>query len=806
VRLIDVKVLLFFQNFQNFQNIQTFQNFQNISGNGSTFIYYFPKMSEPALKRQKIATHQERLANALLYELFCVEYLRRTTRYTVYHWKEVTDSHIIAAGIAKFYAAIRNNRRKRREEGAPFREYGLDGMAYDALLACYVLLQFKFWHARLLSASKLATFLEVVATGHESGCSGLLIASIGTNFELPPYIDYKMLPFTPPTIQREVPVYVELPPARPYQVDALNALAAPWQGFVVLSMPCGTGKSWIMLHHAFTVDKIIITFPTCALVDQFKEYAFPHMEKREYKCLVVDADGAGTTRNPRTVRDTWGSPKCFILCTCESFKDVIAENINRTESSICMMDEAHNMTKDIQDIATDLFPRVLLATATPFSTWTFPTIYHMSCATAISDHWVTDFRVFVPIVEGEMVSELEAATRFYIDGLFRYGRHAMCFTTTIKDCDKMKENIRHYAKTYHFIDIWIGTITCRTTPSRRKIVLAEYAEQCAAGKYAILVVPQLLSEGFDSVHVDTIMLRPCCDISLVQRLSRANRMDPMRPSKVATVLLWVPDENAPKTLHALKSHDPDYYKKVYKMSTRIYNDDTDTITEMAHESSTSIQFQNTCKVQRVTPEEKDDYLQSRIEKLASYIEEHQKLPPQGTHELGHFANHLRQGHGYKISSAQHDLLVDAWSSFFIVKKQAKPGEIPFYEALLHYLSTEKKIPPQTTKIDFQDFSDIAIGAYLKNLKKPNSSLRANLGAAKKAALLALMPTIFDKHNMKYENKVAILKQYIETNRETPPGTASRKVEYENKYGFNIGKFWADMKRLKKIPADIQALL
>jgi hypothetical protein len=215
----------------------------------------------------------------------------------------------------------------------------------------------------------------------------------------------------------------------------------------------------------------------------------------------------------------------------------------------------------------------------------------------------------------------------------------------------------------------------------------------------------------------------------------------------------------------------------------------------------------------VTPEEKDDYLQSRIEKLASYVEEHQKVPHRETHELGVFAKNLRSGTGAKISPAQHDLLVDAWSSFFIMKKkakkQAKKGEIPFYEALVYYLTTEKKIPTQTTKIDFQGFSDVAIGVYLMDLKKPNHSYRINLGAEKKAALLTLMPTIFDKQvvDIKRADKIVILKQYIETNRETPPGTKSKKVEYENKYGFDIGAFWRDMKSSKKgVPVDIQNLL
>jgi hypothetical protein len=275
---------------------------------------------------------------------------------------------------------------------------------------------------------------------------------------------------------------------------------------------------------------------------------------------------------------------------------------------------------------------------------------------------------------------------------------------------------------------------------------------------------------------------------------------------VATVLLWTPNDNAPKTLHALKSHDPDYHKKVYKMSARIYNDNIDTVTELARESSTTIALQNTCEVQVVTPEEKDDYLQFRIEKLACYIEEHQKLPPR-THELGRFAGNLRSGHT-KITSAQHDLLVDAWSPFFIVEKKAKKGAIPVYEALVHYLTTEKKIPVQKTKIDFEDFSDIAIGMYLNCLKNPNRTERANLGAEKEATLLQLMPTIFDaqREKMKYEDKVAILKKYIETNQKPPPATKARKKELKDRYGFNIGSFWKTMKSSKKIPVDIQALV
>jgi superfamily II DNA or RNA helicase len=589
-------------------------------------------------------------------------------------------------------------------------------------------------------------------------------------------------------------------------VDALNALEALSTGFGVLSMPCGTGKTHIMTLTASRFDKIVVTIPTRVLVDQFSERTFPHLMRRGYTCLVVDSGGSGTTRNPSDVQDTWKSPKCFIVCTLVSFQDVIAENIVLTELSICMIDEAHNMTKNIQDIATRLFPRVLLATATPLSTWTFPIIYHMSSKTAISDGWTCDYRVFVPIVEGEMACEVEAAARFFSDGLFRYGKHAMCFASTIKDCEKIKGYIDLFTKTFHFTDVWTDIITCHTTPTRTKGILADFDEQCAAGNYAILIVPQLFSEGFDNHHVDTVMLRHCSDISFVQRISRANRIDPMRPSKVATVLLWAPD-NAPKILHALKSHDPDYYKKVNKMSAKIYNDDVDTITEMAFESSTSVQFQNTCKVKVVTPEEKEADLQFKIEKLASYTEEHQKVPPQGAHELGHFAHDIRQGR-YKITSAQHDLLVAAWSSFFIVKKIAKKGEIPFYEALVHYVTTEKKIPVRSTKIDFQGFSDVAIGNYLSQLKPPNSSYRANLGAEKETALLTLMPTIFDTQQvkMKYEEKIAIFKKYIETNRKTPPCTKAKKVEYEKTYGFDIGKFWDKMKSSKKIPTDIQLLI
>ena len=163
---------------------------------------------------------------------------------------------------------------------------------------------------------------------------------------------------------------------RKYQIDADNAITNELasNNSCIVKMFCGTGKSRIMRHGKFTLNKPfkVYVFYSLALICQFSS---------DYCCgqnkLIISSDvGENTTTDPVIIRDFLqkNPNEALILITYQSF-NLLLDNLDSRKISLCCFDEAHHIVgNNIQSLVfpidqsiNPLIQKQIFFTATPIN-------------------------------------------------------------------------------------------------------------------------------------------------------------------------------------------------------------------------------------------------------------------------------------------------------------------------------------------------------------------------------------------------------------------------------------------------------
>ncbi|KAG5183161.1 P-loop containing nucleoside triphosphate hydrolase protein [Tribonema minus] len=768
------------------------------------------------------------LAGWLSYEHFVCEHHSLTTGHDVFHWSAVGDELLLASGFVDGLNQARAARIERDRTTRSRREYGLDGIARDQN-GVHHGIQAKLWRTRKLTAADLATFVNVVAfrmSRKEASARGFLYTTttlqqdLQDDFIRSGLFHYRHLPFTassapPPPLQ-----------LRPYQQQALEALAAGWSGFGALIMPCGTGKTITFANHARRYRRVIIISPLRVSARQNLDRVGDVLG-RAWPSLLVDADAGGATRDVNEVRRVWAEDRALVSSTYKSAMDVLRAAIfcaPLDKTTLVVVDEAHNASADLLAMLAGC-ARVLLCTATPTAAlsddaggaggdgdgdgdgdgsdgsdgdgaqrlWrdSVATLFRYSFADAIGDKYICDYEIRLPLIEGERGDEMGMQARFVLDGLLRTGaRRIIVFCSSREECDAFTGTVRRVAFEFHGLaadELWTGTITCDVSSRRREELLRQFQYGDPAVTYVLAAV-RILDEAVDIPRCDSVcILHPSQDAGswrrMIQRLCRAVRLDPQNAQKVARAFLWLPDGDVPRCLRVLRDCDPEFLNKLRLQSFAAYDVGGEAASALRREAEATAAAQQEYRVHCLTSEE---IKAAKIGRVVEFIRNNGKRPSRGCiaedgSRIGIFTDGLRHGN-VLLSADQRHRLVAADAGFFDVrpcsnaaKNLSKDAKI---KCVIDYIGQTGKRPPQgwIAKDGFR------LGMFVNNLRqgavKVSVEQRQRLETADPAIFcLAPAPT-----KATVDAKVNRVAEYLQEHGTKPP---KRHVTAS---GLKLGKF------------------
>lgn len=357
----------------------------------------------------------------------------------------------------------------------------------------------------------------------------------------------------------------------PYQDDALKNLETEKRS--VLSLPPGMGKTLISIHWVKRFEIAIILSPLKQHAQQNLTRFRNELSDSYNKFFLVDSDGT------RIIDDfKYNQGDRIVLSATYKSADVIWDfifNHTYTENIGIVIDEFHNLPTNIGsnepmfNIFTQGF-NYLFVSATPktfylnehFSADDFTITgnlnYTYEFGKAIKDNHTCDYDVFVPDISLTHIEHLQdvyehfeldlntidksvigcdAKAHFLLRSMEENG-HAkcICYALSVEDTNNLKMAFEKI-KEYHGTDLYIGIIVSHTSQKDRERILKEFSE---VNKKAVIFSIRILDECIDIPKCDSVFItsRQTNKRRTIQRICRANRKDPMNPSKRSGIYMW----------------------------------------------------------------------------------------------------------------------------------------------------------------------------------------------------------------------------------------------------------------------------
>ncbi len=656
--------------------------------------------------------------------LACVEHTHLYNTHVTLHWSEIPHEWLVDSGFVNDI----NKYRIRRKEGGNIREYGLDGLALDSD-GVFHGLQMKCWAPnQVLDASHLGTFVSVVynrlVTKNESSV-GHLYHTCKLQIDLREdfiysgrIIAHRFVPDAP----RSAPVEFEVPSEasyvlRDYQVQALAALNDfdfDESSVGVLTMPCGTGKTLVCGRYIAEKKPSIVLFiaPLIALVDQNLDRL--HSFVPDYNLTKVHSGPGGCTDPDWVAEQLERNETTLIGATYDSFVDVLATFDFEDMDVLVVVDEAHNVITENERVRTALddFERVVLVTATPPSAFEdFSTeIFTYKLGDAIAQKHVCDYNIWVPDVihdpvripdDLEITGDLAGKALFLVNNMLLKGaRRCIAYLTSHDEVVEFRALVERVASEYHTTPIWTGEII--STTRSRDDVFAQFqsVDSDAPDKLYVLCSIRILDEGIDLPKCDSVFVSNISEASsttrMVQRMCRANRLDPDRPHKTSHVFLWNTDEfvRIVHVLDGLRDVDPEYVRKIRSASTGYTLDSVGVRTERSRVQTGELEAY--VSVRAVSLEER---ALARASEYVKYLRENGRGP--GSHtSLNRWMSNMRSAARGRSTSCILYESVRAYLNTeipdWLLQNELKA--IDQANAVVAFYNTHGVIPSQTIKL------------------------------------------------------------------------------------------------------------
>lgn len=544
-----------------------------------------------------------------LYEIYICDYLNTLpTTKCAYLWKNVPDNILENIGLLTKDNAI-IFRKNRNNTLNPFIDIGIDIVCVNNdnkidLIQCKN-------YKTSITISDLAGFYFVMAhfpnhNGYVYHPNNIISHNI-TNFKKVSNIMYIHKPYK--CVQQSSDIIL-----RDYQKQAIKIYSDYFNGnnnyTAVLSFPPGTGKTLISAKISLQYKIIIFITPlkqyAQQTVERFKEY------KNDISCILLTHE----TRKQYTDINTYinsllNNEKNIVICSTFKSSPIILKFINDYKNNTDMfmiIDEFHNLSynqiynagalyellrKDIKKLFVSATPKIYYDSANNLTDGKEDcsvfgnTLYNLSFTDAIEQKYITDYTIYTPEYDNEIlqthISEIESEISFVFDDrnvaykcqyLFECIKNFGLLKTIIYFTSQNEANIfqKYFVEMnkYYNYTFTIGTIISATNKKDREYILNEFAKNPLS---SFICNVEILDECIDIKECNSVYFtyESKSKIKNIQRIARCLRIDKKFPNKKGKILLW--KHNNETLLNSIREYDTAITTKIdiikYKNNTII---------------------------------------------------------------------------------------------------------------------------------------------------------------------------------------------------------------------------------------------
>jgi superfamily II DNA or RNA helicase len=362
-----------------------------------------------------------------------------------------------------------------------------------------------------------------------------------------------------------------------YQIDAYNKLSI--SGRNVLTMPCGTGKTYVSYLLSANYKNIIILSPLISTAEQL--YVF---YKKYYNNTATHSISIFNCLNKTRLIDL--KKNNVIISTYDSV-NLILEKVSKLDNKIIIIDEYHNLSQNNLTNTDDYINKLLnygdssylFMSATPHKLrQQYMNIfgnneYTLGWEDAIKNKYICDYKFYYPNPDNVNVKIIELKKTTILSSLEVQKCILLNKAYYLLECIK-ESNVKkiivflkslaestEFTKIITLLNIFfenklvVSEINCHTGKSERNKIITRFKNK--NDTINILCNVHILDEGIDIPECDAVYLtHPNYNpINFIQRISRCNRIKPVESniSNTAHVFIWAKDENKVSNIDKLIS-------------------------------------------------------------------------------------------------------------------------------------------------------------------------------------------------------------------------------------------------------------
>ena len=338
-----------------------------------------------------------------------------------------------------------------------------------------------------------------------------------------------------------------------YQIEAYNKLKNNNRS--ILAMPCGTGKTFVSFLLSLDYKNIIILTPLISTTEQILSHY------KNYYSNYKDINYSSV--NCKALRKIYTNEGKNIIASTYDSCNIILPIIDKLENVLIIIDEFHNISNNMITGENDMNKilknknDILFMSATPKEHEIFSTVqFQLSWEDAINNKYICDYNFYYPdnskiitkIEEMKFDTKIIEKTilinkAYYLLESIKdcHIKKCIVYLKTIKESDEF-EKILLTLNIYFNHNIKVYNINCNTSTSIRNKYLTKF--QSDNTSINIMCNVHILDEGIDIPTCDSIYLTHPNNnpTNIIQRISRANRIDNNNKDKIAKIFLWTKDK------------------------------------------------------------------------------------------------------------------------------------------------------------------------------------------------------------------------------------------------------------------------
>ena len=623
------------------------------------------------------------------YELFIRNFIRHVLNEEAHLWSHTPETILIKAGIIGSHNEHRLKRKDNKDN--PLHDTGIDIIQVN-VDGSVSLVQCKNGYEKGVTMANLAGFNAWMATLEHLMGYVYYTHKLSHNITSLPKnkrIEYVKKPFIEDKPIDQYKGFVVDADKLIYQNKAKDLAIEYYKekNKGIISMPCGTGKTYTSYLIAQNYKQIIIISPLKQFaqqnLDRYVEYGYAN------NGLLVSSDG---TRDVDVIKALIQSQESFLLSSTYDSIDVIQQLIQFMTNPIIIIDEFHNLSKsNVMDEDNDMYKiingdnKILFMSATPrvyeieqdddsdFEKETFgEIIYNMSFTDAISNKYITDYKIWLPSIHEDNAELLNELTVYEIDATIKSkcmflfscllnngSRKCIIYCVDTNEMRLMMKCMQQLDE-FYCLDIEMNEIVSSTTEKNRGIRLRYFAK---SKKICLMFSIRILDECIDIPACDSIYITypSQSKIRTIQRLCRCIRTDKNNKFKVGNIYIWCDEyDKILETLGGIKEYDVMFKDKIKINVGNFYG--SNDIKELQKDTKLIEKYIiGTKEYKMISRKEK-------IEAIKKYINENKKRPSKhdknnNIKQLGQWLNNQQHNYVTKNGLMKYQEIYDEWTHF-----------------------------------------------------------------------------------------------------------------------------------------------